>query len=82
MQIVKTPPGQKVYQGNSGGAVYELNRVSGEIKLIGLVSQFVPFEEHLKSEAYGYINTNITNSGYAVIVPIDSVIDLINSMPH
>ena len=69
-----------VYQGNSGGAVYEIGIRDNVLKIIGVVSQFVPFEEHLRSEAYGYTNINITNSGYAVIVPINSVIDLIQSL--
>lgn len=70
------------YQGNSGGMVFELNKFSGEIFLIGLVSQFVPFEERWKNEAYGYYNTNVYNSGYTVVAPIDAVLNQINQLPN
>lgn len=70
------------YQGNSGGMVFELNKFSGEIFLIGLVSQFVPFEEHWKNEAYGYYNTNVYNSGYTVVAPIDAILRQINLLPN
>lgn len=62
-----------VYQGNSGGIVVSMNLLGGQPDLVGLVSQFVPFEEHWKSEAYGYYNTTVYNSGYAVIVPVDNI---------
>jgi hypothetical protein len=70
-----------VYQGNSGGVVFEIDRFSGELLLVGIVSQFVPFEEHWKNESYGYDNINIYNSGYTVVAPIDVVIDLIDAIP-
>jgi hypothetical protein len=61
------------YQGNSGGMVFESEVTSDTIYLIGLVSQFVPFEEHWINEAYGYFNTNVYNSGYTVVVPFDAI---------
>jgi len=67
-----------VYQGNSGGVVFQTILFNPNSYLIGIVSQFVPFEEHWINQAYGYYNTNIYNSGYAVIVPIDDVINEIN----
>ncbi len=70
------------YQGNSGGMVFEENKLSGEIFLIGLVSQFVPFEEHWKNEAYGYYNTNVYNSGYTVVAPVDAILNQINLLPN
>ena len=70
------------YQGNSGGMVFELNKFSGEIFLIGLVSQFVPFEEHWKNEAYGYYNTNVYNSGYTVVAPIDAILNQVAQLPN
>lgn len=66
------------YQGNSGGMVFEIELKSNKLYLIGLVSQFVPFEERWKNEAYGYFNTNVYNSGYSVVVPVDAIIELIN----
>lgn len=70
------------YQGNSGGMVFEVNKFSGKIILIGLVSQFVPFEEHWKNEAYGYYNTNVYNSGYTVVSPVDAILTQISLLPN
>ena len=70
------------YQGNSGGMVFEANKFSGNLFLIGLVSQFVPFEEHWKNEAYGYYNTNVYNSGYTVVSPVDAILNQINLLPN
>lgn len=62
------------YQGNSGGAVFVTDIFGGNSKIIGLVSQFVPFEEKWFNQAYRYSNTNIYNSGYTVVTPIDNVL--------
>ena len=70
------------YQGNSGGMVFETGLLSNQPLIIGIVSQFVPFEEHWKNEAYGYFNTNVYNSGYTVVVPIDLIIEQINLLPN
>lgn len=69
------------YLGNSGGAIFEMNVFSDDIFLIGIVSQFVPFEEHWINEAFGYINSNIYNSGYSVIIPVDVIIEQLNLLP-
>ena len=69
-----------VYQGNSGGVVFEFSFLEPSPKIIGVVSQFVPFQERWKNEAYNYYNTNVYNSGYAVIVPIDEVMRFINQL--
>ena len=67
------------YQGNSGGMVFEvLMNGLGQAYVIGIVSQFVPFEEHWKNEAYNYYNTNVYNSGYTVVVPMDAIIEQLN----
>jgi|SRR6185437_6713707 len=71
-----------VYQGNSGGAVFEIQLLSNELYLVGIVSKFVMFEEHWKNEAYNYTNTNVYNSGYAVLVPMDEVLDLIKNLKN
>jgi hypothetical protein len=68
------------YKGNSGGLVFQELWIQSpnmelvkEWKIIGLVSAFVPQEEKWINESYGYANTNIYNSGYSVIIPIDFV---------
>lgn len=65
------------YPGNSGGLVFEAEPFQNKLYLIGLVSQFVPFEEHWINEAYGYYNTNVYNSGYTVVIPFDSILEQI-----
>ena len=69
-----------VYQGNSGGLVVERWQESITAYLasmIGVVSGFVPFIDRLESEAFGYGNTTVENSGYAVVTPIDRVLEMI-----
>jgi hypothetical protein len=71
-----------VYAGNSGGMVMELyidnqGRPSG--KLIGLVSEFIPYNDFL-ADANGNIRSVDTkNSGYSVIVPADEILDLLKT---
>jgi hypothetical protein len=71
-----------VYQGNSGGLVFETHLFDSRIYIVGIVSQFVPFEEHWINQAYGYYNTNIYNSGYTVVVPVDDIIDIIQQLKN
>lgn len=70
-----------VYYGNSGGPVIqEEAEISGTktFKLIGVVSQFVPYVENWVNNKNNLINTTVLNSGYSVAVSIDSVIELIH----
>jgi hypothetical protein len=66
----------EVYPGNSGGLVLEVeNEVfQRRYKVIGLVSQYVPFD----NARFGIAaNPTVLNSGYSVVTPIDFVLDLI-----
>jgi hypothetical protein len=67
------------YPGNSGGPVVELTREAFHVqfKVIGVVREFVPFEEKSVNVPFGYVNRLITNSGYAVATPMDFVLELI-----
>jgi len=67
------------YQGNSGGMVFQAN-LFDRMYVIGIVSQFVPFEEHWFNQAYHYSNVNVYNSGYTVVVPMDDVLAEINQL--
>ncbi len=72
-----------VYYGNSGGPCVEVEEkgpLNKTFSLIGVVSEFVPFEEKWVNLKYGLVNSGIENSGYSIIVPIDYVIDLIESI--
>ena len=67
-----------VYMGNSGGPVVAsiIRGFTTEFYLIGIVSQFVPFEEKWINDKYGYANTEWSNSGYSIIAPIEIMLDL------
>ncbi len=69
-----------VYQGNSGGPVFQIELMSDlkrESRLIGLAIEMVPFFELTQSIHYGYTNVKHENSGYGVVVPIDFILELI-----
>jgi len=71
-----------VYFGNSGGPVTEQVQVSPnryEFPVIGVVSQYIPFVDEWLSVNYGYTNRYIENSGYSVVVPMDPIINIIES---
>lgn len=71
-----------VYYGNSGGPVVEveLNGIASSHKIIGVVSQFIPFVEEWLNTKSGLIqHKELTNSGYSVAVAMDKVFELINN---
>jgi hypothetical protein len=67
------------YPGNSGGPVVEADRAAfkATFSVIGVVSQFVPFEEKSINYPISYENVNISNSGYTIVTPIDFVLELV-----
>lgn len=69
-----------VYYGNSGGPVVEVsqNGLQFEHKIIGVVSQFIPFVEEWLNTKNGLVNTEFLNSGYSVAVAMDKVFEMIN----
>jgi hypothetical protein len=68
-----------VYKGNSGGPVVASihNGLETQFKLVGIVSEFVPFEEKWINDKYGYANVEYSNSGYSIIAPIEIMLELI-----
>jgi hypothetical protein len=69
-----------VYFGNSGGPVVQVEHVDPFRKrynVIGVVSEMIPFVDVLKSERFGYSNINVANSGYAVIEPVDFILEIL-----
>jgi len=67
-----------VYPGNSGGPVFEIDEVpeGKSFRLIGLVSEFIPFEDIWVNQRFGIANHQWLNSGYGVVVPVDFMLDL------
>ena len=70
----------EVYPGNSGGPVIEVEKDGfiSKYRLIGTISQYVPFALYFKDMNSQNLGYALNNSGYSVIVPNDPLIDLIN----
>ncbi|WP_126651539.1 S1 family peptidase [Chryseobacterium aureum] len=70
-----------VYFGNSGGPVVqvELNQnMSYTHKIIGVVSEFIPFQEQWVNTRNNLVNTHISNSGYSIAISMDPVLEMLN----
>lgn len=67
-----------VYFGNSGGIVVEMYMDAKDIsfKLIGLVSQYIPFNDILLDTRGNIRSVDAKNSGYSVIIPADKILEL------
>lgn len=67
------------YYGNSGGPVL-LVKEDNSLSIIGLVSRYIPFMITWKNNRESSItHTEFSNSGYSVCIPINAVINLIES---
>ena len=70
-----------VYFGNSGGLVVEVHTNEQGVKVflpIGIVSEYIPFIEELFNSQHNEVTAvNIQNSGYSVVVPIDTMLDIL-----
>jgi hypothetical protein len=68
--------------GNSGGPVIEVEETSltqTNYWVIGLVSEFIPFQDKWYGADAPPPFRGIENSGYSVVIPMDTVLDLIQS---
>jgi hypothetical protein len=66
--------------GNSGALLMLINNrgfAFSRATIVGVVSQFIPFEDVWISQRYKLPNVSWSNSGYAIVEPIDFVIDLL-----
>ena len=68
-----------VYPGNSGGPVLQVDQDPGgrTLRVIGVVSQFVPFVASSVSSTASLPVSILLNSGYSIATPIDFVLELI-----
>jgi hypothetical protein len=67
------------YFGNSGGPVIQVDHpdfTSTRFRVIGIVSGFVPFLEVWENKTMQYSHVIESNSGYTIVEPIDSALDL------
>ena len=69
-----------VYPGNSGGPIIEVRKhPQGDIHyVVGVVSQFVPYETKWVNSGNNLSNSNWENSGYSVAVAMDAVFEMLN----
>lgn len=65
--------------GNSGGPVLQISQLGPltEAKVIGIVSQYVPFTETWVNTTMNYSDVQVHNSGYSIAEPMDAVLELI-----
>ena len=72
-----------VYKGNSGGPVIieEFSSGNGSISyaypIIGIAIEFVPFFEVWENRTMGYSHALASNSGYTIVEPIDTALDML-----
>lgn len=68
------------YPGNSGGPVIAKNikGLTSEYKLVGIVVQFIPYEEQWLNVKSGLVNTDRFNSGYSVAVSGTKILELLD----
>lgn len=64
------------YQGNSGGPIIEHGE-DGYFRVIGLVSQYIPYETTWYNNRERIKNVEVSNSGFSVCVPFDKIVELI-----
>jgi len=69
-----------VYYGNSGGPVVQITRHDHGIHhgVIGVVSQFIPYVENWVNTKNNVSHTEISNSGYSVVVAMDYVFEILS----
>ena len=67
-----------VFYGNSGGPIIEY-RENNEMKLIGIVSKYIPFVTEWKNNRESaFVRQEFSNSGYAICVPICEITQLLS----
>lgn len=64
------------YQGNSGGPIIEQGE-DGYFRVIGLVSQYIPYETTWYNSRERIKNIEVANSGFSVCVPFNKIEELI-----
>ena len=67
-----------MYFGNSGGPVMEVSHLADakQFKVVGIVSEMIPFLDVWENKRFNYTTGNLSNSGYSVVEPVDYLIEL------
>ncbi len=69
-----------IYQGNSGGPAVQVIESWGEkrFEIIGVVVAVIPLKEDTQNVQFGYTNSNYSNTGLSVALPMDFVFELLD----
>jgi len=68
-----------VQQGNSGGPVIEVEAdglTKSQYRIIGMISEYIP----AKGKRLPFLGRQVENSGYSVVIPMDTVLDLMSEV--
>jgi hypothetical protein len=70
------------YPGNSGGPVirYVSDGLHYEYSLVGMVIQFIPYEEVWVNRENKLVNREWSNSGYSVAISADDILEVVATM--
>ncbi|WP_276498509.1 S1 family peptidase [Pontibacter litorisediminis] len=69
------------YGGNSGGPVVQIiHEPKKTMKIIGVVSQYIPFVQHWRNDRDKLVHTEHLNSGYSVATSFNPILELIESV--
>ena len=69
-----------VHPGNSGGPVVMVTHIENGTTLfsiIGIMTQWIPYEQVWTNSKTGQKKSEFTNSGYSVVVPIDRILEIL-----
>ncbi len=67
------------YPGSSGSPVFVKQGEAAEIRLLGIVSSYIPYEEELVSRQTGEtMAVSIENSGLALVIPVEYIEETID----
>jgi hypothetical protein len=68
------------FPGNSGGPILAKKKIdafSDAFHVVGIVTEFVPFRQIWHNEPFGLVNQELSNSGYSIAEPVDTVLDMV-----
>lgn len=69
------------YGGNSGSPVIEedqVNFLQKRFYLIGILSEYIPYSQTSGNKSPRQANSELSNSGYSVVTPINKVLELVS----
>jgi hypothetical protein len=70
----------EAHYGNSGGPIVQISRENNKIihKVIGIVTEFIPYNDKYINPKNGLEFVSAVNSGYSIVEPIDFILEITN----